>query len=114
MKNRSILVFGSLVISAFATIRSTLADLPAAAMLNTRYGPFNWLDHRSSYGQGVFPEPFLIDDSDLEDNEARLDWLHTQSDNQRSDVIKAEIEKGFGLLTLEIEVPYEIYTTTSP
>ena len=44
---------------------------------STRYGLFGWLDHRSGYGQGVFPEPFLVDDSDLETNEARLDWLHT-------------------------------------
>jgi hypothetical protein len=38
----------------------------------TRYGLFDLLDHRSVYGQGVFPEPFLVDDSDLETNEARL------------------------------------------
>jgi hypothetical protein len=44
---------------------------------NTRYGLFGLLDHRSSYGQGVFPEPFLVDDSDLEVNEARLDWLRS-------------------------------------
>jgi hypothetical protein len=73
----------------------------------TRYGLFDLLDHRSVYGQGVFPEPFLIDDSDLERNEARLDWLHTQGNNQHSDQITAEVEKGFGLMTLEIEVPYE-------
>src|ERR1700690_2582243 len=74
---------------------------------DTRYGPFNLLDHRSSYGQDVFPEPFLVDDSDAEENEARLDWLHTRADGAKSDVITAEVEKGFGLLTLEIEVPYE-------
>ncbi|HVM60954.1 MAG TPA: hypothetical protein VMV72_08810 [Verrucomicrobiae bacterium] len=74
-----------------------------------RYGLFNWLDHRSAYGQGVYPEPFLVDDSDLEVNEARLDWLHTQaSTRERDDVATAEVEKGFGLLTLEIEVPYEV------
>src|ERR1700756_3544451 len=27
---------------------------------NTRYGLFGLLDHRSSYGEGVFPEPFLV------------------------------------------------------
>lgn len=72
-----------------------------------RYGLFNWLDHRSEYGQGVFPEPFLVDDSDLEVNEFRLDWLHTQANNQRSDNAKAEVEKGFGLLTVEVEFPFE-------
>jgi hypothetical protein len=42
----------------------------------TRYGLLDLLDHRSAYGQGAFPEPFLVDDSDLETGEARLDWLH--------------------------------------
>jgi hypothetical protein len=74
---------------------------------STRYGLFNWLDHRSSYGQGVYPEPFLVDDSDLEVNEARLDWLHTSGKDQHSDLVKAEVEKGFGLLTLELEIPYQ-------
>jgi len=73
----------------------------------TRYGLFGWLDHRSGYGQGVYPEPFLVDDSDLETNEARLDWLHTTRNNQHSDLVTAEVEKGFGLLTLEVEVPFE-------
>ena len=75
--------------------------------LETRYGLFNWLDRRSAYGQDAFPEPFLVDDSALETDEARLDWLHTQANHQRSDVVTAEIEKGFGLLTLEVEIPYE-------
>ena len=74
---------------------------------STRYGAFDLLDSRSQYGQGVFPEPFLVDDSDLEVNEARLDLLHTKIGSQHSDVLTAEIEKGFGPLTLEIEVPYE-------
>jgi hypothetical protein len=74
---------------------------------NTRYGLFDLLDHRSSYGQGVFPEPFLVDDSDLEVNEARLDWLHSGVANSHTDFIRAEVEKGFGLLTLEVEAPYE-------
>jgi hypothetical protein len=74
---------------------------------STQYGLFGWLDHRSSYGQGVFPEPFLVDDSDLETNEARLDWLHTTRNNQHTDLVTAEVEKGFGLLTLEVEVPFE-------
>ncbi len=77
-------------------------------MLLTRATDFsNGLDHRSSYGQDVFPEPFLVDDSDLEVNEARLDWLHTQADGLQNDTVTAEVEKGFGNLTLEIEAPYE-------
>jgi hypothetical protein len=74
---------------------------------NTRYGLFGLLDHRSSYGEGVFPEPFLVDDSDLEANEARLDWFRSAVANAHTDVVRAEIEKGVGLLTLEVEVPYE-------
>jgi hypothetical protein len=74
---------------------------------DTRYGLFNCLDHRSSYGQGVFPEPFLVDDSDLEVNEARLDWVRTADGSQHNDTVTAEVEKGFGLLTLEIGIPYE-------
>ena len=61
----------------------------------------------SAYGQGVFPEPFRVDDSDLEVNEIRLDWLHTKASNQYSDIAAAEIEKGFGLLTLELKAFYE-------
>ena len=83
----------------------------AASPAGTRYGLFNWLDSRSEYGQGAFPEPFLVDDSDLEINEARLDWLHTRAGGTTGDLVRAEVEKGFGLVTLELEVPYERDTT---
>lgn len=97
------------VLGTFVCLPALMADEPAASaqVPDTRYGLFNLFDHRSSYGQDVFPEPFLVDDSDLEQNEARLDWFHTEADGSKSDVITAEVEKGFGLLTLEIEVPYE-------
>lgn len=75
---------------------------------DTRHGWFNGLDSRSEYGQGVFPEPFLVDDSDLEQGEARMDWLHTQAGGSKTDVLHPEIEKGFGVVTLELEAPYEI------
>ena len=80
---------------------------PQTASTDTRFGLFNSLDHRSSYGTGVFPEPFLVDDSDLEVNEARLDWVHTQAKRVNNDEVTAEIEKGFGQLTLEAEFHYE-------
>ena len=75
---------------------------------NTRYGLFGQYDRRSAYGQDEFPEPFLVDDSDLERNEARFDWLHTAGpgSGNSTDVLHSEIEKGFGLLTLEVELPY--------
>jgi hypothetical protein len=97
------------VLGAFVCLPALMADEPTASAQppDTRYGLFNLLDHRSSYGQGVFPEPFLVDDSDLEPNEARLDWLHTKANGLQSDEVKAELEKGFGLLTLELEVPFE-------
>ena len=88
---------------------SSSAATPSAG---TRHGLFDWLDHRSEYGGGIFPEPFLVDDSALEVNEARLDWLHTGRNGQHRDEVKAEVEKGFGLLTLELEVPYERDTTS--
>ncbi len=76
--------------------------------VNTRYGIFDALDKRSIYGQGVFPEPFLVDDSDGEADEGRLDWLHTGGPgNQHTDNIHGELEKGFGELTLELETSYE-------
>jgi hypothetical protein len=89
---------------------SSSTDQPSATpnpSENTRYGLFGLLDHRSSYGQGVFPEPFLVDDSDLEQNEARLDWFRSALANEHSDLITAEVEKGFGNLTLEVEIPFE-------
>jgi hypothetical protein len=75
---------------------------------STRYGLFNGLDHRSSYGVGIYPEPFLVDDTDLEVNEFRVDWLHTEvHGSPASDTVTGEVEKGFGNLTLEVEVPWE-------
>lgn len=111
--------FGFFCLVNLSLISSSLADNPATSMSSatepagsvpsesTRYSLFNLLDHRSSYGQGAFPEPFLVDDSDLEGNEARLDWFHTQGNDQESDIVKAELEKGFGLLTLELELSFE-------
>jgi hypothetical protein len=102
----------SILLAATASVRAGSAPAEQAVSLsstssNTRYGLFGLLDHRSEYGQGVFPEPFLVDDSDLETNEARLDWLHTHRNDQHSGQVTAEVEKGFGLLTLEVEIPFE-------
>src|SRR5208283_6122233 len=117
---KSILVIGCLCVVAVESVPTAImADEPVATVGaatqsstatssdGTRYGFSDWLDHRSEYGQDVFPEPFLVDDSDLETGEARLDWLHTGGNNQHSDTVTAEVEEGFGLLTLELEVPYE-------
>ncbi|HEX4343869.1 MAG TPA: hypothetical protein VH255_10780 [Verrucomicrobiae bacterium] len=85
----------------------TTATTSAPDAPGTRYGLFNGLEHGSSYGQGVFPEPFLVDDSDLEVNEARLDWVHTEGHDAHSEEVTAEVEKGFGALTLEAEFHFE-------
>jgi len=90
-----------------AATQTGTTNTAAAVAPDTRYGLFDGLDHRSFYSQGNFPEPFLVDDSGLEINEARLDWLHTRAGSSHTDLTTAEVEKGFGLLTLEIEVPYE-------
>ncbi len=93
--------------AALAVDQAAPAATASSVEPDSRYGLFNGLDHRSWYSQGDFPEPFLVDDSGLEFNEARLDWWHTKTGAQPSDTIKAEAEKGFGNVTLEIEVPYE-------
>ena len=75
---------------ASTVMESSVAVPPAS----TRYGLFNLLDHRSQYGLGVLPEPFLVDDSDLEVNEFRLDVFDTRIGAQHTDLYKAELEKG--------------------
>jgi len=106
----SVVVIG---LSSFATVQAvtTMETTTPTTTISqndlTRYGLFNGLDHRSAYGQGAFPEPFLVDDSDLEVNEARLDWVHTGAHDAHSDEVTAEVEKGFGALTLEAEFHFE-------
>jgi len=79
----------------------------SAGETNARYGLFDGLDHRSAYTQEVFPEPFLVDDMAREDNELEFTWLHTKGGGQQNDIGSVEVQKGFGLLTLQAEVPYE-------
>ena len=100
---------------ALILLFSMLAMVPTMAKAESespgnRFGPLMLLDHRSIYGKGVFPEPFLVDDSDLETNELRFDWLHQQGKGKIYDKARVEFEKGFGLLTLELEAPYESTT----
>ena len=113
MKN--ILIASCFVISAAGLISTTLRAADPAVLASpasdssssARYGLFDWLDHRSEYGQGVFPEPFLVDDSDLEVDEFRLDWFHARGGGQQSDFGTMELEHGFGLMTVELELHYE-------
>jgi hypothetical protein len=105
------MLFAAAFIQATARADEQMAPpvTPTASTVTpgTRYGLFNGLDHTSWYNQGNFPEPFLVDDSGLEINETRLDWLHTAANNQRNDIASVEVEKGFGLLTVELRVPFE-------
>jgi hypothetical protein len=84
----------------------TATNSPAAA--DSRYGLFDWLDHRSAYYGEFFPQPLLVDEMTLEqDGELELSSLHTAANGQHSDIVTAQVEKSFGLLTLELDVPYE-------
>jgi hypothetical protein len=73
---------------------------------NSRYGLFGLFDHRSAYGRDVFPEPLLVDDTDREDEEVQVDWFHAKTGSLRSDTASAQFTKGFGLLSLELTVPF--------
>ncbi|HET9375635.1 MAG TPA: hypothetical protein VFO40_11710, partial [Chthoniobacterales bacterium] len=90
-RSSDLLVLALCLLSSLPYIARASADAPplgsASEEVGTRYGPFGWLDKRSQYGQGSFPEPFIVDDSDLEINEARLDWLHTKIGAQHSDIV---------------------------
>lgn len=77
-----------------------------------RYGPLGLLDHRSIYGQYWFPEPLRADESDV-DNEIRADYFHAENHSRQFDSMRAEIEKSFGLMTIEISPGYESDRTSS-
>jgi len=87
---------------------ATLAGTNSLVAPDSHYGLFDWLDHRSAYCQEFFSQPLLVDDTSLEkDGELEFGSLHTQANAQRSDIVTAEVQKSFGLLTLELRVPYE-------
>ncbi len=94
-----------LSLAAQGSKAETGSAVTAQPTTDTRYGPFGLLDYRSRYGQYWFPEPFRADETDV-DNELRLDWVHLEGRGHVIDDAKAEIEKSFGLLTVEVEVPY--------
>ena len=109
---RSLLLSCALLCAMQAHAGTPAAPSPSTADTDTRYGLFNGLDHRSQYGMGLFPEPFLVDDTDLEQSEARFDWFNVrQPGGTRSHQLKAEFEQGIGLMTLELEVPFTIEST---
>ncbi len=103
--SRSHLVAASVLVLGAAAHAGDPSATPAAS--DSRYGLFGLLDRNSSYGKGVFPEPFLVDDSDLESGEFRFDWLRTARGSSHIDNFRAEVEKSWGPVTFEVEVPYE-------
>jgi hypothetical protein len=96
-------------VSASVELASKVPDV--APVFDSRYGPLGVFDSRSVYGKGVFPEPFLVDDSDLEVNEIRLDWFHQESKGRVGNTFTTEFEKGFGLLTADVEGHYSSNTS---
>src|SRR5690349_13352607 len=64
------------------------------------------LDYRSIYGKGWFPEPLRGPEMDV-DREVRIDWFHGENQDRQADEVQLELEYNFGLLTVEIEVPYQ-------
>ena len=77
----------------------------AAGGDSDRYGFLGLLDHRSIYGKDWFPEPLLADEADV-DNEVAISYNHFEGHDAQSDEGHVEIEKSFGLLTLEIAGGY--------
>jgi hypothetical protein len=113
---RTAVIAGTRILSAVAIIQinATADDQAAPSGTNSvvaphaRFGLFDGLDHRSAYNQEFFPQPLLVDDTGLEqDGELEFNFLHTQASAQHSDMVMAGVQKSFGMLTLELGVPYE-------
>jgi hypothetical protein len=102
------LFFSELIISAIpgrlfaaATTQPFLLDddddvrpTPAAALSPTQSSNryfFGLLDHRSSYGQDFFPDPFIGPEFDSE-QQIELDYLHSENHGTREDEIDAGFE----------------------
>lgn len=94
--------------AAMADNQAAVAHTNSLIEPDLRFGLFDWLDHRSAYCQDFFPQPLLVDDTSLEPaGELEFSSLLTQANAQRSDIVAAEVQKSFGLLTLELSVPYK-------
>lgn len=115
MKSRSIISALSVLAALLLYGTAALAGGQEGSATGTRYGAFGLLDHRSSYGTFWFPEPFRIDELDV-DNELRMDWIHKAKKGHVSDEVPVELEKSFGLTTVELETSYQRETldTTDP
>jgi hypothetical protein len=45
----------------------------------------NWIDPGSAYSQEFFPQPWLVDDTSLEDGEIEFSYLNTKANDRYSD-----------------------------
>jgi len=94
--------------TAAADNSPALASSNPVIATDSRYGLFDGLDQRSAYTQEFFPQPLLVDDTSLQkDLELEFSSLHTQVNGQQTDIVATEVQKSFGLLTLNLSVPYE-------
>jgi hypothetical protein len=94
--------------TAMADNTAALASSNSVNAADSRYGLFDWLDPRSAYTQEFFPQPLLVDDTSLQkDLELEFSSLHTQASDQQTDTVATEVQKSFGLLTLDLSIPYE-------
>jgi hypothetical protein len=82
------------------------STVPAAA---GPYGLFNLLDSRSVFGDDFFPEPFLSDEGDR-DNEVAFSWLHQEGAGSITDQITGGVELTFSDTTVEVQAPWETDT----
>jgi hypothetical protein len=69
------------------------------------YGLFGLLDHRSAIGTDFYPNPFLVNEGDV-DRELSLNWVHQEGHHAVSDQVAAEVEWSFGQLTFALEGQY--------
>lgn len=100
------LAAGMLLLATVANAAPREGSVQEGYAADTHYGWFGLLDHRSRYGQFWFPEPFRLDETDV-DNEVRFDWVHQEGKGHISDEGHVELEKAFGLTTFELEIPYQ-------
>lgn len=105
-------IFAALLVAGciHSTAKADADDQPATKSWDPqqpRFGLFDWLDHRSGYYQDAFPQPLLVQDTSLEETEIELTYLHTGAGQAKNDVISGEVQKSFGVLTFELEVPYQ-------
>src|ERR1700722_1936083 len=106
-----IAVFGQRSFAVSDANGSSAVPTPASlatpdGLVGTRFGPFGLFDSRSQYGTGFFPEPFLVDEGDL-DREFVVSSIHQEGDGSLSTSATVEVEWSFKMLTVEVEAPYE-------